>query len=156
MMINKINCYPMADLVPIICSFLEQDKDVTLTARGNSMRPILVDRRDLLTLSSCDPHSLSVGEVVLYKRDNGVYVVHRIIGKEQGNYTMMGDGQANREPGIRPDQILAKMTSFVRNGKLISCSDKGYLRYTRFWTNSYFWRRVHIRLNLLRLKFQKN
>ena len=151
---NKINIYPMSELVPIICEFLEQGKDVTINAKGNSMRPILVDRRDFLTLSPCDSEKLSVGDVVLFKRDNGVYVVHRIVEKENGNYIMMGDGQVNRETGIRPDQVLAQMTSFVRNGRFISCDNKGYKCYTRFWTGSYFWRRVHIRFNLLRLKIQ--
>ena len=145
----------MADLVPIICEFLAEGKNVTITARGNSMRPTLADSRDRLTLSPCDPHDLCVGDVVLYRRDSGGYVVHRIVEKEKDCFTMMGDCQANREKNIRTDQVLAKLTSFVRKGRAVSCADKGYLRFTRFWTGSYFWRRVYIRLYWALQKFKK-
>lgn len=140
----------METLAPIICEFLAEGKSVTVTARGNSMRPMLFDLRDRLTLSPCHLDKLNIGDVIFYRRDNGSYVVHRIVEKEDGNFTLMGDCQAYKERDIRPDQILARVTSFVRRGKKISCTDKGYLRYSRFWTGSYFWRRVYVRLWLIR------
>lgn len=152
MMENKINTYPMEALAPIICEFLAEGKSVTVTARGNSMRPMLFDLRDRLTLSPCHPDTLNIGDVIFYRRDNGNYVVHRIVEKEDGNFTLMGDCQAYKERDIRPEQVLARVTSFVRRGKEISCTDNGYLRYSRFWTRSYFWRRVYVRLWLLKRK----
>ena len=146
MMQNKMNSYPMRDLVPIICEFLSEGKSVTVTARGNSMRPMLCDLRDRLTLSPCKAETLSVGDVIMYKRDDGNIVVHRIVEKDGDNFILMGDCQAYKERDIRPDQVLARLTSFVRKGKSVSCTDAKYLRYVRFWTGSYFWRRVYIRL----------
>ena len=53
--------------------------------------------------------------MVLYRRQNGAYVLHRIaaIGAD-GTYMMCGDAQTVLEPGIRREQLLAVVTDFAR------------------------------------------
>jgi hypothetical protein len=145
----------MRDLAPIICEFLAEGKSVTVTARGNSMRPMLCDLRDRLTLSPCDVDALGIGDVIMYKRRDGSIVVHRIVDKDGNNFILMGDCQAYREGNVCPDQVLAKLTAFKRKNKEYSCLDRRYLRYASFWTGSYFWRRVYIRLFWASRRFVK-
>ena len=48
-------------------------------------------------------------------------------------YTMLGDAQWVTEPGIRPEQILACATAFIRKGKRYECADKAYQRNRLWW-----------------------
>ena len=88
-----------------------------LLITGNSMSPFLVHQRDTVYLAKIN-RPLKTGDAVLYQRDNGSYVLHRIKKIENGCYTMIGDGQFALEKGIRTDQLIAVMTSCHRKGKL--------------------------------------
>lgn len=56
--------------------------------------------------------------MVLYRRESGAYVLHRILRKEQdGTFFIIGDGQTDVETGIREDQIFAVVQSATRKGK---------------------------------------
>lgn len=56
------------------------------------MRPFLEDNRDKAILKKADPESLKVGDAVLAKVKNRVYVLHRIIKIEGEAITLQGDG----------------------------------------------------------------
>lgn len=143
---SRMNSYPMQQLAPIICEFLELGKDVIVPARGNSMRPLVRDIKDSIVLTAYKGEPLSAGDAVFYRRDNGIYVLHRIVALQAGGFTLMGDNQGIPEEGIRAEQIIAVPTAFIRRNKTVSCSSSGYKRYVRFWTKSIFFRKLHHRL----------
>ena len=102
------------------CRLLNDESSVEalpLTISGNSMSPFLVHGRDTVYLSRIT-RPLKRGDVVLYRRNNGNYILHRIHSVRDGSYTMIGDAHFGLEPGIRREQILAIMTSARRKGKL--------------------------------------
>lgn len=74
--------------------------------------------------------------MVLYRRDDGSYILHRVYQVERDSYTMVGDAQTWLEAGIRRDQILAQVTAVRRKGKLLQ---KGC-----FWWN--FFEKIWIRM----------
>ncbi len=153
---NKVNQYPMKELGPIICEFLNSGKNVEITARGNSMRPMLKNLKDRLTISPVNTGELSVGDVIFYRRESGVFVVHRIVDKcENGNLILMGDFQVAKEE-ITPSAVLGKVTAFVRNNKAYATSHKGYQAYVKFWVKTRFWRKVYMSLSyrLGRVKYE--
>lgn len=86
-----------------------------LVVSGSSMSPFLVHGRDTVYLSRISGE-VKKGDVLLYRRDNGAYVLHRVHKIENNTFTMVGDAQTYLEKGIRPDQIIAVMTSAVRKG----------------------------------------
>ena len=49
-------------------------------------------------------------DIILYKRDSGQYVLHRIVKVKDNTFTLVGDNQHELEHGIRLDQILAIVT----------------------------------------------
>ena len=49
---------------------------------GTSMLPLLKEGRDLVELESCSQERLKKGDVVLYKKNDGTLVLHRIIKTE--------------------------------------------------------------------------
>lgn len=87
-----------------------------LVISGNSMSPFLVHGRDTIYLSRLT-RPVKKGDALLYRRDNGAYIFHRVYKAENDSFTMVGDAHTQLEPGIRPDQVIAIMTSATRKGK---------------------------------------
>lgn len=122
-----------------LLSLLDETAAVPLVISGSSMTPFLAPGRDTVYLSKVD-RPLKRGDMVLYQRENGHYVLHRILRAEKDSYTMVGDAQYQTEPGIRADQIRAVVTAVRRKGKLLQ---KGC-----FWWD--FFEKIWIRLVPLR------
>ena len=97
---------------------LQEVESVPLVISGSSMAPFLVHGRDTVYLSEVT-QPLKKGDVILYRRSSGVYVLHRIYRERNGSYDLVGDGQVGLEPGIRREQVLAIVKAVRRNGKLL-------------------------------------
>ena len=100
----------------------EDVKELPLTITGNSMSPFLIHGRDTVYLSRLTRHARR-GDVLLYRRDNGAYVLHRVYAVTPETYTMVGDAQTELESGIRPDQVVAVMTRATRKDKELRPGD---------------------------------
>ncbi len=94
----------------------ENIETLPLIISGNSMSPFLVHGRDTIYLSRLS-RPVKKGDVLLYQRDNGTYVLHRVYKVKNNSFTMVGDAQIELEPGIRPEQVIAIMSSAERKGK---------------------------------------
>ena len=129
---------PESLMAPLL-ELVEQGQTVPLVISGGSMSPFLVHRRDTVYLSRVD-RPLRKGDMVLYRRVSGSYVLHRICRVRQDRFDLVGDAQTVIEPGIRPGQVLALVTAVRRKGKL--------LRRGSFWWD--FFERIWIRLIPLR------
>ena len=126
-------------LMPALLALLEETETVPLVISGSSMTPFLVHGRDTVYLSKVTA-PLKRGDMILYRRDSGAYILHRIFQSEGDTYTLVGDAQTLLEPGIRADQVLAVVTAVCRKGKLLQ---KG-----SFWWD--FFEKVWIRMVPLR------
>ena len=87
-----------------------------LVISGNSMSPFLIHGRDTVYLSKLT-RPAKRGDVLLYQRENRAYVLHRVYKIEGNTLTMIGDAQTVPERGIRPEQVIAVMTSALRKGR---------------------------------------
>ena len=122
----------MASLSPLMEEILAQGNSVEITVTGISMRPLFEHKVSRVRLAPAG--ELKRGDVPLYRRDNGAFVLHRIVSLEGDTFTCCGDNQWHLEPGLRPDQVLAVMTDFSRKGeKWTSCNHPLYRLYWRFW-----------------------
>ena len=110
----------------------EIDKHGTIVYKvsGTSMLPLLKQETDLVVICKISA-PLKPRDIVLYQRDNGTFVLHRVIKVHGGSYTMRGDNCLQLEHGIRRDQILGKLTQIVRDGKSIDLSSNSYEAYAR-------------------------
>lgn len=88
-----------------------------LVISGNSMSPFLIHGRDTVYLSRVK-EPVKRGQMLLYRRDSGQYVLHRVYRVDGDSLTMIGDAQTVLEPGIRLEQVMATVTSVVRKGKM--------------------------------------
>lgn len=100
-----------------LLALLDEVTAIPLVISGNSMTPFLVHQRDTVYLSKVDSQ-LKCGDMVLYQRDNGRYILHRILRVNGDFYTMIGDAQIHPEPEIRKDQVRAVVTA-VRRKKVL-------------------------------------
>ena len=150
---NKINSYPMEQLAPIICGFLNKGKKVIVPARGNSMRPLVRNAKDSVILTAYKGQPVGVGDAVFYRRNNGTYVLHRIVNVDKyGKLILMGDNQCIEEKGIHTEDIVAIPVAFIRGEKPIYCDSLGYKRYAKFWAKTRFLRRVYRKYFQIRTK----
>lgn len=122
----------MASLSPLMEEILAQGHSVELTVTGNSMRPMLRHKVSRVRLAPAG--DLKKGDIPLYRRDNGAFVLHRVVAREGETFTCCGDNQWHLERNLRPDQVLAVMTDFSRNGeRWTSCGHPLHRFYWRFW-----------------------
>ena len=127
-------------LVPLIKERLAAGQSVRFSPKGISMLPMLREGIDTVTLSAITD-TVRKYDVLLFQRDDGKYVLHRVISVGE-TYTFIGDNQFNKERGIRKDQLISIVTSFTRNGKDISVHAFLYKLYCVFWCYTRFLRRV--------------
>lgn len=122
----------MASLSPLIEEILSQGCSIEFTVTGNSMRPLFHHKVSRVRLAPME--KLKKGDIPLYRRDSGAFVFHRIISLDGETFTCCGDNQWHLEPNLRPDQVLAVMTDFSRDGeRWTSCQSCLYGLYWRFW-----------------------
>ena len=88
-----------------------------LVVTGNSMLPFLAHKRDTVYLTKIKK-PLKVGDMVLYQRLNGEYILHRICRIKDKTYCMVGDAQTVIEPDITEEQLIAVVCKAQRKGKV--------------------------------------
>ena len=121
--------FRLEQLLPLIQETLNQGKSVTFSPRGISMLPMLRQGKDTVTLAPIE-RELKKYDLPLYRRDNGAFVLHRIV-KSGETYTCIGDNQYDLEYGVRRDQMIGVVTSFSREGRKIDVTNFGYQLYCR-------------------------
>ena len=104
---KTVRSVSMQELAPAIVQAIQTGGSAELTVTGRSMTPFLRDRVSRVRLTAISQPKR--GDVVLYRRQNGEYVLHRIAACcGDGTYVMCGDAQTVLEPSIRRDQLIAR------------------------------------------------
>lgn len=121
----------LEELLPLMEEQLAAGQKVRFSPKGTSMLPMLRQGQDSVVLSPV-PEKLKKYDLPLYRRENGQFVLHRVVRVEE-TYTCIGDNQYRLEPGVRHEQMIAVVTAFVRNGRECSVENRGYQVYCRLW-----------------------
>ena len=130
---------PPEVLLEDYCRLLQTDEDIAalpLQVSGNSMFPFLTHGRDTVFFSRLTRPARR-GDVLLYRRDSGAYVLHRVLAVGEGSLTMLGDSQLSPEPGIRPEQVLAVTEQVIRKGKILRAGDPAWEFFAKTWLKLY-------------------
>ena len=110
---------------------------------GTSMLPLLKEGRDLVELESCSQERLKKGDVVLYKKNDGTLVLHRIIKTENGEFfTVLGDHQFNNDEWVNKNQIIAVACGFFIKGRYVNEKTRWYRLYKKIWLCNLNFRRI--------------
>ncbi|MCQ3035146.1 MAG: S24/S26 family peptidase [Bacilli bacterium] len=132
---------------------LEKEGTLVYTCVGVSMLPLLRERKDILTISKITNKPKKY-DVVLFKRDSGQYVLHRIVKVRKHDYVLLGDNQWRKEKGVLDRHIIGVLTSFTQDDKIISVNDEKYLRYINKVVKNPF-RRIKIFFKDLKFRIKR-
>lgn len=121
----------MAEIAPVIKEVVDGGGNFTLGVTGISMCPLFWENRDSVILSK--PDKIKKFDIILYKRSNGHFVLHRIVKIKNNIYSLCGDNQNVIEYPIYPEQVIAKVIGFIRKGKVYKTSDFIYKLYVFIW-----------------------
>ncbi len=145
---------PMEELVQLLEVQLVHSGTAQLNVTGMSMWPMLFNRRDFVTLVPV-PERLQKGDLILYRRDNGQYVLHRIVRIVSADeFICSGDNQWVPET-VYARQVFALVTAFRRGGKDYPVTHPGYQRYVRFWVAMFPVRRPVLSLKNLLVRLRR-
>ncbi len=140
----------MDKLGPFIEESINSGKKVKLTVTGDSMYPLLKSRVDTVVLAiplKKDEHKVyKKYDIVFYKRDNGRYILHRILKEKDGAFVIAGDNETIKEYPVRKEQIIAKVTGFERKNKFHSSDELFYRIYAFLWVNLFPIRHVILKI----------
>lgn len=126
---------------PVIRKILKEGGTFPFYPRGTSMSPFILAERDMVVLSPL-PDRLKKYQIVLYKRDNGAFVLHRIIRINGSCCTMRGDNQFLSEPGIRRDQMIGIVSKIFCNDQPVNPNDTRHRITAALWVWTALPRRI--------------
>lgn len=141
------------DLMEVMEDKLSHGSEVIILATGNSMMPLFKHKRDQVCLSR--ETNLKKYDMILYRRLNGQYVLHRIVGKNSDGFILRGDNQLENEYSIKPEQVIAKVTGFKRKGKDYRCTNFLYHCYVQAWVHTCWVRRLILKIKIVLYPFVK-
>lgn len=138
---------PIDDLFPIIKEQLDSGGSAVLTISGTSMSPLFIDRKTSVKFikPSNQPQKY---DIIFYRRADGKYILHRIVGKNKDGYICRGDNQFENEFSVSEDSIIGIVTQY-NNGKWIATSSFKHWVYSRFWVNTIFLRKFKHKIYLM-------
>ncbi len=114
-------------------ALLERGENIQIHPQGYSMYPMFIPGRDEAVIGRADVGKLRRGDVVLYRREKSILVLHRIWARKPEGFYMIGDNQMETEGPLRPEQIKGVLLAFIRKGRKISVKNPCYLMVSRLW-----------------------
>ncbi len=120
----------LEDVWPVMQEQINAGGCVRFGPKGTSMLPMLRQGIDSVVIEKA-PEKLNKYDLPLYRRDNGQFVLHRVVGIRKSGYVMRGDNQYINEYDVLHSQILAIVTGFYRGDKFISIDNDKYTKYVK-------------------------
>ena len=110
----------------------EGRQQVAVTVAGSSMVPFL-HHGDKVYLDPL-PEVLKAGDVVLYQRPGGQYVLHRILRTHpDGSFIMLGDAQVVRERIEDRSALRGIVTKVMHRGKYLTKKSPRWQFFEKIW-----------------------
>ena len=127
---------------------LTENGFVLVPVHGTSMRPLLKEGKSIVQIEQKDGR-YERGDVVLFRKEDGTLVLHRIIEVQGNEYVVLGDHQYKEKEKIHLSQIIGCVSEYWTSGKQIHENSFGYRIYYAIWNGNLMIRRIV--LALLRL-----
>lgn len=125
----------LSDIYDVMVEMLESGGTVNFNPNGTSMLPTIMNHGDRVIIKKPN-RKLKKYELPLYRRDDGNFVLHRVVRVYDDSYGMCGDNQWTIENGITDKHIVGLVTTIYRKGKAIDVEkNKLYKFYVRIWVN---------------------
>ncbi len=112
---------------------LEKEGFIFTDFKGTSMNPLLKSGRDKVYIEK-PKNRLNKGDIALYNRSDGSYILHRVYKVLPSSYVFWGDNHFMLEYGITDKDVLGVAKGYYKGEKYIDF-DKSfrYKIYKAFW-----------------------
>lgn len=110
---KAIHQFPNDLLLGEVERLLAEGRDVMLVPKGRSMLPFIRGGTDKVLLRKPSVSELSVGDIVLARKDGGQYVMHRIIAIAGERITLMGDGNLHGTEVVEKKDVAGKVMEIL-------------------------------------------
>ncbi len=107
---------------------------VKITLAGNSMRPLIRKDRDLVIIVPLR-RSPKIGDVVLFSRPDGSYVVHRLYKADGDTVQTLGDGCLRPDVPMPLASVCGLVTTVERGRCRLRLDTAAARLYGRIWMN---------------------
>jgi len=144
LLIDENARYSINDLIPLIKECIDSGKKVNMRVTGMSMYPLLHNRKDMVVLEKAE--KIKKYDIVLHKRSEGEYILHRIIKKKGDVLTIAGDFEIQKEYPVYTSQVLARVVGFTRKGVYHDVNEPFFKFYAFVWVAIFPLRMYAIRL----------
>lgn len=121
-----------AEYLNALCSILSQGEGVSSVVTGSSMAPFLISNKSWVYLEKPE-HNLSVGDIALYVRSNGDYILHRVYKVDGEDLYFVGDAQSVVEGPVPYSCVKGVVTKYKRRRKWKDTSTFIWKFYSKIW-----------------------
>lgn len=101
---------------------------------GNSMWPFIKNKKTSVVVLKKEGR-LSVYDIAFYQRENGDYVLHRVLEVLSDGYTVRGDSQKETE-FVPEERTIGIVSGYYAGRKYVDCSDTVYIDKIRAWLDN--------------------
>lgn len=113
---------------------LQEGNAIKIKPLGYSMYPVIVPKKDEVIIEPVKDFSLlKKADVVLYRRDESILVLHRIYKITSQGIYLVGDNQDEIEGPLRFEQVKGKLVCIIKNQREISVNNFLYKFISHFW-----------------------
>lgn len=112
---------------------ISQGESVTITIKGNSMRPWLQNSKHKVIVKPLADSILQCGDIALF-RYKGKHILHRVVKIENGKITFSGDGNIGIKEQASKDDVIALVESIITpSGRVIECNSNEWKTKSKLW-----------------------
>ncbi len=104
------------DWIKAVIPILESGMLVKIMPEGGSMLPFITGGRDYVFLKKID-RPIKRGDILLYRRETGNYVLHRVHHVNEKGIYMLGDAQRTLEGPLSPECVVAMCDEYIKKGR---------------------------------------
>ena len=123
----------LEEVFSVVKEILRMEKSVRICLTGESMYPFIRNKLDIVELSQVTFPEIIVSDIVLVLRNDGQYVLHRVVHKNRNHFYINGDAQQWIEGPLRDNQLIARMSAISRGKKWISCHNFWWIFLSKIW-----------------------
>lgn len=116
----------MKDLYPLILESFKNNLSFSFPNSGTSMQPML-HTNDIVTIERITA-PVKTGDIVLFQRVDGSFVLHRVRKIKNNQYYIVGDHQVKLEL-VEGQQLIGRLVEYKKKNKVHRLSGIGYIIY---------------------------
>lgn len=128
---EKMQIINQTKMESVLDQTLRLGGQLCLVVTGNSMRPFLRPEEDRVLL--CKAKKIRKGDIVLYRRNNGAYILHRAVKVGATEFYAAGDAQGWREGPIPLTRTEGVVWEIHRGNKCIRADSWFFQMGSRIW-----------------------